>query len=183
MLMLWALRPVRRRAFAQIRIGEQLRPVGEEWRLMFDGSETKSGRPFEMTVPREVVPYLERFLREVRPVFRGADRSDALWMGRNGRPLALDSITLLIGNHTEAAFGHRITPHRLRHCAASTIAVFDPSRIEVAPALLDHTSLRTTSKRYILARGVEASREYAEVIAELMPKRSRRRRDRRDPPL
>jgi integrase len=59
----------------------------------------------------------------------------------------------------------------LRHCAASTIAVFDPSRIEVAAALLDHSSLRTTSKHYILARGVEASRLYADVIAELMPKR------------
>src|SRR5260221_3206924 len=141
----------------------------------------KSGRPFQMTVPREVVPLLERFLHEVRPTFPGAGDHDALWISRNGGPLALDSISILVGDRTEAAFGHRISPHRFRHCAASTIAVFAPSRIEVAPALLDHSSLRTTSKDYIIARGVEASRLYAKVIAEMTPKRSGRRRVGRDP--
>jgi integrase/recombinase XerD len=156
MLMLWPPRPVRRRAFAAIRIGKQLRRVGEEWRLIFDGSEMKSGRPFEITVPRKVVPFLERFLREVRPAFLGAEDHDALWISSKGRPLTLNAISHLIAQRTEAAFGYRIPPHRFRHCAASTIAVFDPGRIELAPGLLDHASLRTTSKHYILAQGIEA---------------------------
>lgn len=180
MLMLWPPRPVRRRAFAQIRIGEQLRWVGDEWRLMFKGSEMKSGRPFQMTVPREVVPYLERFLWEVRPMFRHAENTDALWISDSGRPLALDSISLFMAQSTEAAFGVRIPPHRFRHCAASTIAILAPNRIQVAPALLDHSSLRTTAKHYIMARGIEASREYAKVIGDLTPRQSGRRRARLD---
>jgi integrase len=180
-LMLWPLRPVRRRAFAQIRIGKELRQVGEEWRLIFDESEMKSGRPFEIAIPRDVVPILERFLREVRPMFLGAEDHDALWVSSKGCPLWLESISSLIAKRTEAAFGCRIPPHRFRHCAASTIAVIDPSQIEIAAGLLDHASLRTTSDHYILARAIGASRLYAKVIAELTPKRSGRRQARRDP--
>jgi len=181
MLMLWPRRPVRRRAFAQVRIGRELRQVGEEWRLIFDGSEMKSGRPFVIAIPRDVVPFLERFLREVRPMFLGAGDHDALWLSSKGCPLSLDSISVLIAKRTEVAFGCRIPPHRFRHCAASTIAVIDPSQIDIAARLLDHTSLRTTNEHYILARGIEASRRYAKVIAELTPKRSGRRRVQRDP--
>ena len=176
MLVLWPPRPVRRRAFAQMRIGRHLQKLGDEWRLMFDGSEMKSGRPFQMTVPREAVPFLERYLREVRPMFPRADEFDALWIGRNGRPLSMNSITRLVGERTETGLGCRISPHGFRRCAASTIAVFAPDKIHVAPALLDHSTLRTTAKHYIMARGVEASREYAKVIDDLMPKRTRRQR-------
>src|SRR5262245_41870068 len=42
MIMLWALRPERRRGFAQTRIGQHLRRVGEEWRLIFAAEERKS---------------------------------------------------------------------------------------------------------------------------------------------
>jgi integrase len=180
-LMLWPLRPVRRRAFAQIRIGKELRQVGEEWRLIFDGSEMKSGRPFEIAIPRDVVPFLERFLREVRPMFIGAGDHDALWFSSKGCPLSLDWISSLIARRTEAAFGCRIPPHRFRHCAASTIAVIDPSQIEIAAGLLDHASPRTTNDHYILARAIGASRLYAKIIAELTPKRSGRRQVQRDP--
>jgi integrase len=174
MIMLWAPRPVRRRGFVPIRIGKQLRRVGEEWRLIFEGPEMKSGRPFQITVPPKVVPYLERFLREVRPMFRGAEDHDALWLSSRG-PLSPDSISILIAKRTEAAFGFRISPHRLRHCAASTIAVFDPSQIEVAAGLLDHASQQTTKDHYILGRAIGASRMYADIIAELTPRRSGRR--------
>jgi hypothetical protein len=179
--MLWPSRPVRRRAFARIRIGRELRQVGDEWRLIFDSSEMKSGRPFEIAIPPDVVPFLERFLREVRPMFLGAEDHDALWLSSKGCPLSLDSISRLVGKRTEAAFGCRIPPHRFRHCAASTIAVIDPSQIEIATGLLDHASPRTTNDHYILARAIGASRLYAKLIAELTPKRFGWRRVQRDP--
>ena len=88
MIMLWALRPERRRGFAQIRIGHQLCQVGEEWRLIFAAEERKSRRPSQMTVPQTVVPFLERYLEDVRPQFPDASNHDALWLSMKGRPLS-----------------------------------------------------------------------------------------------
>jgi integrase/recombinase XerD len=174
MIMLWASRPERRRGFVQIRIGQHLCRVGEEWRLIFAAEERKSGRRSQMSVPKTVVPFLERYLRDVRPQFPNAHKHDALWLSLKGGPLARDSISRLIAKRTEAAFGHRIPPHRLRHCAASTVAVAAPGQIGLAARLLDHASLQTTYDHYILARSIEASRHYAKIIHELTPRRSRR---------
>ena len=171
MIMLWSFRPERRRGFAQIRIGQHLRRVGEEWRLIFAAEERKPRRPSQMTVPQTVVPFLEHYLLDVRPQFPRANSYDALWLGRKGRPLSPDSISKLIARRTQTAFGHRIPPHRFRHCAASTIAVSAPGKIGLAPRLLDHASLKTTYDHYILARSVEASRHYAEIISKLTLRR------------
>jgi site-specific recombinase XerD len=127
-----------------------------------------------MSVPKTVVPFLERYLRDVRPQFPDAHKYDALWLSLKGGPLARDSISRLIAIRTEAAFGQRIPPHRFRHCAASTVAVAAPGQIELAARLLDHASLNTTYDHYILARSIEASRHYAKIIHELTPRRSRR---------
>ena len=171
MIMLWGLRPERRRGFAQIQIGQHLCRVGEECRLIFAAEERKPRRPLQMTVPQTVVPFLEHYLLEVRPQFPRANSYDALWLGWKGRPLSPDSISKLIARRTKAAFGHRIPPHRFRHCAASTIAVSTPGKISLAPRLLDHASLKTTYDHYILARSVEASRHYAEIISKLTLRR------------
>jgi len=174
MVMLWALRPERRRGFAQIRIGQHLCRIGDEWRLIFAAEERKSRRPSQMTVPQTVVPFLERYLRDVRPLFPNAENYHALWLGMKGRPLSPDSISKLIAKRTQAAFGHRIPPHRFRHCAASTVAVSAPEQIGLAVRLLDHASLKTTYDHYILARSVEASRQYAKIVGELTTRRPRR---------
>jgi integrase len=177
MFMLWPSRPIRLRAFAQIQIGKHLRKVGEEWRIIFEGPEMKSGRPCQVTLPCQVIPFLERYLAEVRPTFRGAKQHDALWLGaRGGGPLAPRSISKLIGDSTQAAFGARISPHQFRHCAATTIAVFAPSKIQTAVGLLHHSSPRTTHQHYILARGIETSRQYAKIVADQTPKRPSRDR-------
>ena len=174
MIMLWSFRPERRRGFAQIRIGQHLRRVGEEWRLIFAAEERKPRRPSQMTVPQTVVPFLEHYLLDVRPQFPRANSYDALWLSQRGRPLSPDSISKLVAKRTQAAFGHRIPPHRFRHCAASTVAVSAPGEIRVATRLLDHASLKTTYDHYILARSVDASRHYAEIISKLTPRRRRR---------
>src|SRR5262249_49755035 len=150
MLMLWPSRPVRLRAFAQIQISKHLCKIGEEWRLVFEGPEKKSRRPYQVTLPPQLIPFLEQYLAEVRPTFPGAKQNDALWLSAHGGSLRPDSISQLIGNRTKAEFGERMPPHRFRHCAASTIAVLAPSEIGTAVGLLDHSSPRVTHQHYIL---------------------------------
>jgi integrase/recombinase XerD len=127
-------------------------------------------RPAEKTVPERIVPFLERYLREVRPLFLGANRHKGLWAGTKGAPLKGQAIYGVAAARTRAAFGHPIGPHLFRHCAATTIAILQPKRIGVARHLLDHASLATTNAHYNKARSIEASRHYAGVLAQLRPK-------------
>jgi integrase len=174
MIGLLAVRPVRRRTFSLMRVRSHLRRVGDEWRMIFAGSETKSGRPFEASVPEWIVPFLERYLLEVRPMYSGAAQHDGLWAGTKGRPLTDKAIYCIVTERTRAAFGQPVNPHLFRACAATTIAILDPARIGIAGELLSHASITTTHAYYNKASSVEASRLYASVLAELTPRAPRR---------
>jgi integrase/recombinase XerD len=169
MIALLAVRPIRRRTFSLMRIGRHLRQIGEEWRLVFDGPETKSGQPLEATIPEQIVPFLKRYLGEVRLLIRGAHRHNGLWAGTKGCPLNGQAIYGAIAARTRAEFGHPIGPHLFRHCAATTIAILQPERIGVARDLLSHASLTTTNAHYNKARSIDTSRHYAGVLEQLRP--------------
>jgi integrase/recombinase XerD len=170
MIALLSRRPIRTRTFSLIGIGTHLRRVGEEWRMVFEGPETKSGRPLEKTVPERIVPFLESYLRDVRPLFLGASRHEGLWAGTKGGPLKGKAIYGIFAARTRSAFGQPIGPHLFRHCAATTIAILEPGRIGVARDLLEHTSLATTNAYYYKAHSIEASRLYAGALAALTPR-------------
>ena len=71
MIALLAARPLRRRNFAMITIGQHLIRVGPDWRLLFAAADTKTGQPIETDLPDRLVPYLEHYLCAVRPAFPG----------------------------------------------------------------------------------------------------------------
>jgi integrase/recombinase XerD len=125
-------------------------------------------------VPEWIVPFLERYLREVRPMFLGATQHDGLWVSTKGGPLTGNAISSIITNRTRDAFGQPVNPHLFRACAATTIAILDPGRIGIARDLLGHVSLATTHAHYNKARSIEASRLYASILAGLTPRAPRR---------
>jgi integrase len=178
MIALLARRPVRLRTFSLIRIGRHLRQVGDEWRMVFEGRESKSGRPFEITVPEKLVPPLEYYLQAVRPNFTRADRHDGIWASTKSRPLTRNAIARIITERTREAFGRPVNPHLFRHCAATTIAILQPGRIGVARDLLGHASLATTNAYYNQARSIEANRLYAGVLTGLSLSSRRRSKPR-----
>jgi len=67
MIALLALRPVRLRTFSLIRVGTHLRQVGEEWRMIFEGPESKSGRALKLRYRKISFRFLsitsERYVR------------------------------------------------------------------------------------------------------------------------
>ena len=67
-------------------------------------------------------------------------------------------------------------PHDVRDAAATLWALLAPDQIGVARDLLAHADLRTTTKHYNRARGIKASRAYAQVIARMRRKLSTERR-------
>lgn len=79
---LLAMRPLRMRNFALIRIGRHLVRDGDRWQFRFEGTETKNHRPIEVPIPEELSPSLERYLAIYRPLLAGAHyHGDRLWIG------------------------------------------------------------------------------------------------------
>jgi integrase len=166
MIALLAARPLRRRNLAMITIGRHLICVGDAWHLVFAAKETKTGQPIEAILPDRLVPYLEHYLRAIRPRFPGADRHAGLWAGLKGRAITGQAIYDAIIQRTRVAFGHGINPHLFRDCAATTIAITAPDQIGVARDLLGHASLVTTEQYYNQARAIDASRLLARELEQ-----------------
>jgi integrase len=91
----------------------------------------------------------------------------ALWASAKGGGLSYSAIWGVITRHTESRLGVRISPHDVRDAAVTTWALAAPDQIGVARDLLAHADLRTTTRHYNRARGIEASRAHAQVIAAL----------------
>jgi len=177
LIMLLALRPFRRRNIADIRIDQHLVRVGEEWMVLHDASETKNHEPLDFSVPHAVVPYLERYLTEVRPRFPGAEGHDGLWASTRGRPLSEDRVYKIICRRTQEAFGFVVRPHLFREAAATNIAIDDPENIHVARDLLGHKTIGTTEGHYIRANSIKSGRRHHDVIARMRKDLVKRSRD------
>ena len=87
-------------------------------------------------------------------------------------PRSGESVT----RHTLGRLGIRIAPHDARDAGATTWAIAAPERIGVARDLLGHSDLRTTTRHYNRARGIEASRAHVLVINRLRRKKQYRTR-------
>jgi integrase/recombinase XerD len=164
MLSLLAFLPLRRRNLASLEIGRHL--VGEQDSrfILIPAAETKTRTPIEFAIPEFLLPYLDVYLRMVRPRILNDAACPALWVSSKGGALRCGAIGDIVSRHTAAFLGNRLTPHDMRDAAATTWALAAPDQIWISRDLLSHSDLRTTAKHYNRARGVEASRAYAEIL-------------------
>jgi integrase len=155
--------PLRRKNVA-IEVGRQLVQDGDGWFIIIPFTETKTGAPIEFAVPELLGPYLATYLDVVRPRLL-RQPCNALWISQKGGALSYSAIWGVITRHTSRRLGVRVAPHDVRDAAATTWAIAAPEHIGIARDLLAHSDLRTTTKHYNRARGIEASRAYAQLIA------------------
>jgi integrase/recombinase XerD len=176
MIALLAFAPLRRKNVAALEIGRHLIREGDGWFVIISREETKTRRtPIEFPVPKLLEPYLAIYLDTVRPRLISHAACAALWLNSQGRRLAYAQIGDIISGHSMSRLGVRITPHDVRDAAATLWALLAPDQIGVASDLLTHADL-TTLKHYNRARGMEASRAYAQIIAGMRrTKRTHRR--------
>jgi integrase/recombinase XerD len=175
MVALLAFIPARRKNLAALEVGRHVIQQGDRWFIIIPREETKTGTPIEFLIPELLVSYLTFYLEVVRPrILRGATCS-ALWVSPIGNH-ALSHVGLKKSfNRLSIRVGFRITPHDARDAAATTWAISAPDQIGVARDLLAHSDLRTTTRHYNRARGIEASRAYSQVIARMRTKQKLRR--------
>lgn len=159
--------PLRARSFAALEIGTSFRRDEEGWLIDLAGSLTKTGRPHRRRVAPALTPYIDRYVEHYRPGLVARWKpgrpppGNALWISRLGAPLTGHDMSVILADVTQERLGKRISMHRFRHCAATSIALQAPDSVGIIHSVLDH-SVSTTSERYYnLAGSTSAARTFA----------------------
>jgi integrase len=79
----------------------------------------------------------------------------------------------MITSRTLARFAVRLSPHEFRHCAATSIAEFNPKDFHIIRMILGHTGSAMAEQYYIRAKGLEAVRTYQKVVTRKRKELSR----------
>jgi integrase len=169
MIALLALLPMRRRAFAHLRLDHSVHLTDDAIHITLPGELMKNNLPWETIVPDEVAPLLRRYVTEVRPWFlaRGQLNHDFLWVCKFGQPLGYDYMGPRIAELTRKLLGVSIPPHFFRDAAATTLARISPDSARLIRPILAHSGFRTAERHYIHAQTIEAGRDYAALVRKL----------------
>jgi integrase/recombinase XerD len=164
LISLLAARPLRLANLVGLALDRTLVLRGKEWWIQIPAAETKTKEPIELPWPQLLIDFLNIYLASHRQVL--AQRhgrwtrpiGGALWLSRDGSPMTRRAVYDRIAKCTLKGLGKAIHPHLFRDCAATGIALEDPTHIRIASRLLGHRAFSTTETYYNQARGVEASR-------------------------
>jgi len=166
-----AARPLRKRNVKGMCLGTTfIRENGRYW-LRFPAGETKPRRSIDLPCSAGLTPVFDRYLEVHRAVLLGRASSPgpkpgprAVWISETGRPMDDMAIYRATTRPTLAEFGKAVNPHLFRDCAATAIAVDDPTCVQIVMHILGHTRLATGERHYNQARGIEASRSLIALI-------------------
>jgi site-specific recombinase XerD len=169
---LMAARPLRIRNFQDIELHRTLVYRSGSYWLVFSEDETKTGRPIDVEIPRPLTPHLERYLRLHRKVLQdkraaGAKPTTALWVSKSGEKMQEPAMRHNIKQRTKLAFGHAITPHLFRDCAATSFATDDPEHVRCIAPVLGHTKLTTSERYYNQADMLTAARHFSSTMMKI----------------
>jgi integrase/recombinase XerD len=170
MIALLGLIPLRHKNFAAMEIGRDLLKEGKNWFIAIPPEETKTKIAMDFEVPEILQPRLVTYLNHVRPRMLRRPGCAALWVSAKGGALSYSAVGPVVTRNTTQRLGVRISPHDARDAAATTWAIAAPDQIGVARDLLAHSDLRMT-RHYNRARGIEASRAHAQLLAKLRRRR------------
>jgi site-specific recombinase XerD len=171
MIAVLACRPLRLRNLSNIELRRHLLQQDEHWSLLFEAKETKTHREWTSAWPAFLVPHLERYLEVYRPrLIRGHHGGDGLWISIRSHPLSSRGVYLAVTRRTRAAFGRSVNPHLFRDAAATSLAIHDPSNVQLARHVLGHSDYRTTQASYNQAQCVQASASLNEAMHRLRRK-------------
>ena len=157
----------RRRTLAALRIGKQLKKIGNLWFLDIPAEDVKTKRPLDYSISPELSRRIDIYVNEIRPFTAGANTHDYLWASARGRPMQGGVIYNAVRRRTRKAFGFPINLHRFRRAAATFWSVQDPENVRGVKDLLGHADFATTEKYYIMAQSRLAGRALARIIAGL----------------
>ena len=159
--------PLRRRTLAALRIGRHLIKVRDLWELDIPASDTKTRRPLDYSISKELSERIDLYLKQFRTLIPGAHKHSSLWSSNLSRPMCPDAIYYAVLRRTKKAFGFGVNLHRFRHGAASLWSSQDPVNVRGVKDLLGQTSFATTEKHYIMSQSRLAGRALARALGNV----------------
>jgi integrase len=167
MIALLAQVPLRHKNFAALEIGRDLIKEGDDWFIVIPPEETKTKTYLDFQVPECLRDQFATYLNRAPPRMLRRPGCKTLWVSPKGGALSYSAVGPVLTRHTTKRLGIRITPHDARDAAATTWAISAPRQVGISRDLLAHADLRTTTKYYNRAKGIEASRAHSRIISRL----------------
>ena len=165
LLALLSLWPVRRRSIAALTISRHLEFDDAGVNFLLHPSDTKAKRPESFRVPDQLLPYLMRYLKEVRPVLLGRSAHDGFWTSYQGRALTAGRLYNIVRARVATKFEKAMSLHDFRRAASTFLAMEAPEKIGLIPGVLQHALPEVSERHYNLARSVRAGRRFASHLA------------------
>jgi hypothetical protein len=113
--------------------------------ILLHASDTKAKRPESFRVPAPLLPYLRRYLEEIRPRLIGRSSHDGLWASYRGQPLSDGQIYQIARARILKEFGKAMGLHDFRRAASTFLAMDAPEKIGLIPGVLPRQMLATST--------------------------------------
>ncbi|MFH1858467.1 MAG: tyrosine-type recombinase/integrase [Candidatus Omnitrophota bacterium] len=144
-------RPLRSRNLREMEIGKNLIARNKKYFLRFEWDEFKRGECLEYVefpFPASLVPMLEEYLEDWRPVLLNGGGCKNLFITREGTPFVQRGLRLIFLGWSERVHGKHLTTHHIRHIAATGYLKRHPGDFLTLQKMLMHKRLDTTLKIY-----------------------------------
>ena len=159
LLSLW---PIRRRSLAALTVSRHIEIDGDDINLLLHPADTKSKRFESFRVPEPLVPYVKRYLSDIRSRLLGPHRHDGLWASYRHRTLTAGRLYDIARARLMKRFGKDMCLHDFRRSAATYLAMDAPEQIGLIPGVLQHASTEIGERHYNLANAIKASQRFAQ---------------------
>jgi integrase/recombinase XerD len=134
--------------------------------ILLHPADTKSRRAESFRLPEQLLPYLMRYLTQIRPILLGHSEHDGFWASYQGCPLSGDRLYDIVRARTLAKFGKAMSLHDFRRAASTFLAMDAPEKIGLIPGVLQHASPEVSERHYNLARSMQAGKRFAAHLAK-----------------
>ena len=171
LLALISLWLIRRRSIAALTVTRHLELDDLGMNILLHPSDTKAKRAESFRVPEPLLPYLRRYLEEIRPRLLGRCQHDGLWASYQGRPLSGGRLYDIARARVFHKFGKAMGLHDFRRAAATFVAMEAPEKIGLIPGCCSMprqmSATSTTIWRVPCRRGSGLRHTYQKLGARL----------------
>ena len=159
-------RPLRRRTYLNLKIGQHIKKQNGIWTIMLAPDDVKDARHHFYDVPDFLQEPIQKYIDHHREVLLGGNEYDDLWITKYGRPFSVPGLVSQFTKLSKRHLGFTMRVHVFRSVAMTSLAIEDPEHVRIGASILGHKTLATSEKHYNLARELEAVASYNGLLAD-----------------
>ena len=165
LLALLSLWPIRRRSLAALTVSRHIEIEDGAINFLLHPADTKSKRSESFRAPEPLLPYVKRYLKDIRPRLLGPRPHDGFWASYRHGTLTAGRLYDIARARLAKRFGKDMCLHDFRRAAATYLAMDAPEQIGLIPGVLQHASTEIGERHYNLANAIKASQRFAQHLA------------------